>query len=127
MSAPEGGKLGANVMHFARLLRRAGLPVGPSEAIAAQRALAHVDLGQRAEVRDALRAVMVHRHDQREVFDQAFALFWRNPVQAEQQALMGLLSPEKAPKPEKPPPGSRRVAEAMAAAREQKPKMEETP
>ena len=28
--------LSANVMHFARLLRRAGLPVGPAEAIAAQ-------------------------------------------------------------------------------------------
>jgi uncharacterized protein len=122
-----GGKLAANVMHFARLLRRAGLPVGPSEAIAAQHALGHVDLGSRDEVRHALRAVMVHRHEQAEIFDQAFALFWRNPVQAEQQALMGLLSPEKAPKQEKPPPGARRVAEAMAAQREHKPREEETP
>jgi uncharacterized protein len=122
-----GGKLAANVMHFARLLRRAGLPVGPSEAIAAQHALAQVDLGSRDEVRHALRAVMVHRHEQGEIFDQAFALFWRNPVQAEQQALMGLLSPEKAPKPEKPPPGARRVAEAMAAQREHKRREEETP
>ena len=127
MNSGAGGKLAANIMHFARLLRRAGLPVGTSEALAAQQALAHVDLGSRTEVQVALRAVMVRRHEQQDVFDQAFGLFWRNPVQAEQQALMGLLSPEKAPKPERPPPGSRRVAEALASGREQKPKTEETP
>ena len=47
--------LAANVMHFARLLRRAGLPVGPSEAIAAQHALTRIDLGNRTEARTALR------------------------------------------------------------------------
>ena len=35
--------LAANVMHFAHLLRRAGLPVGPAETIAAQQALTLVD------------------------------------------------------------------------------------
>ena len=38
-------RLAANVMHFARLLRRAGLPVGPAETIAAQQALTQIDLG----------------------------------------------------------------------------------
>jgi hypothetical protein len=37
----------SNVMHFARLLRRAGLPVGPAETIAAQNALTQIDLGSR--------------------------------------------------------------------------------
>ena len=45
------GLLGANVMHFARLLRRAGLPVGPAEVIAAGQALELVELGDRRQVR----------------------------------------------------------------------------
>ena len=47
--------LSANVMHFARLLRRAGLPVGPAETIAAQNALTQIDLASRTEARTALR------------------------------------------------------------------------
>ena len=39
--------LAANVMHFARLLRRAGLPVGPAETLAAQQALTLIDLATR--------------------------------------------------------------------------------
>ncbi len=118
MSGAADGLLAANVMHFARLLRRAGLPVGPAEVVAAQHALTQVNILDREEFRIALRSVMVHRHEQQELFDNAFALFWRNPVQAEQQALMGLLSPESAPKPERPAPGSRRLSEAMATPRE---------
>lgn len=37
--------LAANVLHFARLLRRAGLPVGPAETLAALRSLALRDRG----------------------------------------------------------------------------------
>ncbi|WP_325682714.1 vWA domain-containing protein [Rhodopila sp.] len=101
-------------MHFARLLRRAGLPVGPAEAIAAQHALTLIDLGSRTETRTALSSVMIHRHEHQEVFDQAFNLFWRDPSAAEQAAAMALLDAQKKPKPEKPPPAARRVAEAFA-------------
>src|ERR1700734_2608437 len=52
--------LAANVMHFARLLRRAGLPVGPAEAIVAQRALTRIDLASKPEARTALRTAMIH-------------------------------------------------------------------
>src|ERR1017187_1749784 len=83
--------LAANVLHFARLLRRAGLPVGPAETIAAQQALTQVDLGSKVQVRTALRTAMVHRHEHQEVFDQAFALFWRDPTAARQAAAMALL------------------------------------
>ena len=58
---------------------------------------------------------MIHRHEHQEVFDQAFALFWRDPTAAEQAAAMALLEAQKEKKPERPPPGSRRVAEAMAS------------
>ena len=56
-------------MHFARLLRRAGLPVGPAETIAGQQALSLVDLGSRTEARTALRTAMIHRHEHQDVFD----------------------------------------------------------
>ena len=99
--------LAANVMHFARLLRRAGLPVGPSEAIAAQNALTLIDLGSKAETKTALRATMVHRREHQDVFDQAFALFWRDPSAAEQAAAMALLDAQKHKRPERPPPAKR--------------------
>src|SRR3984957_14030196 len=118
--------LSANVMHFARLLRRAGLPVGPAEAIAAQNALTRIDLASKTEARTALRTVMIHRHEHQEVFDQAFALFWRDPSAAEQAAAMALLEAQKKP-PERPPPAARRVAEAFTNPNAPRPKPEEEP
>ena len=117
----EVGRLAANVMHFARLLRRAGLPVGPAEMLAAERAVALVDIGRRAEVRTALRTTMVHRHEQEDLFDQAFVQFWRDPTLGKTTAAMALLEAAKERPPERAPPGARRIAEALAAPREQRP------
>jgi hypothetical protein len=119
--------LAANVMHFARLLRRAGLPVGPAETLAGQQALSLIDLGDRIQARTALRTAMVHRHEHQDVFDHAFNLFWRDPTAAEQAAAMALLDAQKDKRPERPPPGSRRVAEALARPRETKPRDDEPP
>src|SRR5277367_4759967 len=98
--------LAANVMHFARLLRRAGLPVGPAETLAAQQALTRVYIGNRTEARTALRTTMIHRHEHQDVFDYAFALFWRDPTIAEQAAAMALLEAQKEIKRERPPPAA---------------------
>jgi uncharacterized protein with von Willebrand factor type A (vWA) domain len=111
-------RIAANVMHFARLLRRAGLPVGSAETIAAQDALTRIDLASKTEARTALRSAMIHRHEHREVFDQAFALFWRDPSAAEQAAAMALLDAQKQKKPKRPPPAARRVAEAFASKKD---------
>jgi len=127
MSQPAPGTIAANVMHFARLLRRAGLPVGPAETIAAQQALSLIDIGDRTQARTALRTAMIHRREHREVFDQAFSLFWRDPTAAEQAVAMALLEAQKYKKPERAPPASRRVAEAMAPARENRPNEREEP
>ena len=111
------GTLGANIMHFARLLRRAGLPVGPAVTLAAQQAVALVDIGDRTETRTALRTAMIHRHEHAEVFNQAFSLFWRDPTAAEQAVAMALIDAQKDRKPDRPPAAGRRVAEAMAPKR----------
>lgn len=114
VSGPAGrALLSVNVMHFARLLRRAGLPVGPADMLAAQQALLLVEIGSRTQVRTALRTTMVHRHEHEELFEQAFLAFWRDPEAAKSAAAMGLFEQEKPP-PERPPPGSRRLAEAFA-------------
>ena len=79
-SAPgAGGHLATNLLAFTRLLRRSGLPLGPGEALSAFSALNVIEIGDRRQVHAALRAVMVHRREHFELFDQAFQLFWRDP------------------------------------------------
>ncbi len=112
------GILPSNVMHFARLLRRAGLPVGPADLLAATDALTRIDLGSRAQASAALHATLIHRHEHTELFEQAFRIFWRDPEAAKQAAAMALLNGGTPAPPERAPPGSRRMAEAMSAARE---------
>lgn len=113
MTSPAGGALAANFLAFARLLRRAGLPIGVSEALHGLEALSSVALSDRRQVHAALRAVMVHRREHFEVFDQAFLLFWRDPEAGKNAAAMALMEGMK--QREKAPPASRRIAEAMRA------------
>jgi uncharacterized protein with von Willebrand factor type A (vWA) domain len=109
---PEGGRLVANLMYFARTLRAAGLPVGPGTLLAAVEAVRAVGLQDRQDFYWALHAVFVKRRDQREIFDQAFHIFWRNPQLLEKA--MGLLLPQiRTPAPEDAVPLQRRLAEAL--------------
>jgi uncharacterized protein with von Willebrand factor type A (vWA) domain len=105
-----------NIVQFAGLLRRAGLPVGPAETLAAQQAATLIDIADRSQLRTALRSVMLHRHEQQGVFDQAFALFWRNPEAAREAALAALLQ-EARSEAERAKAGSRRAAEAFSPPR----------
>jgi uncharacterized protein len=73
------GRLIANLMHFARTLRAAGLPVGPGKVIDAVTAVEQVGITDRRDFYWTLHAVFVNRPDQRQLFDQAFHVFWRNP------------------------------------------------
>lgn len=66
-----------NVMHFGRLLRAAGLPLSSARIADAIRVLSLVGLSSREDARRALSAVMVSRREDQDLFDRAFALFWR--------------------------------------------------
>ncbi len=106
----EQSGLAANIMHFGRVLRAAGLPVGTGTILEALRAAELIGVGRRDDFYWTLHAVFVSRHDQQELFDQAFRIFWRDPRLLEQaMALAGSASP---------PPNqddiARRVAEAIA-------------
>ena len=109
---PEGGRLAQNLMRFGRVLRAAGLPVGPGKVLDAIRAVETVGISSRADFYWALHAVFVNRRDQREVFDQAFHVFWRNPKIMER--LMAMVLPSfRAEGAGDQMEVSRRVAEAM--------------
>ncbi|WP_339716709.1 VWA domain-containing protein [uncultured Sneathiella sp.] len=82
MSEPEtqaGGSFTENILHFARTLRRAGLPVGPGRVIEAIRAVEVAGIRRRDDFYWTLHSVFVNRRDQWDIFDQAFHVFWRNP------------------------------------------------
>lgn len=84
-------RLSENIMQFARALRAAGLPVGPGKAIDAVEAVKAIGIGGREDFYWTLHAVFVQRREQREIFDQAFHIFWRNPQFL--QRMMSLLLP----------------------------------
>lgn len=109
----SGGKLAANLMHFGRVLREAGLPVGPSTVLDALDAAMAGPLRKREDFYWTLHTVFVKRRDQRELFDQAFHVFWKKPKMLEQ--LMQLMYVQIARKADekKKRAGFRRLAEAM--------------
>jgi hypothetical protein len=67
------------VLHFVRVLRGAGIPVGPAKVLDALDAVEAVGLDRRSDFRAALAAVLVSRREHLPLFEQAFDLFWRDP------------------------------------------------
>jgi uncharacterized protein with von Willebrand factor type A (vWA) domain len=114
------GKLAENVMHFARLLRAAGLRIGPDRVIDCVNALelagAHQFPLRREDWYWTMSAVLLSRNEQRPIFDQAFRIFWRDPKLAER--MMQLMLPQafgRAPKPEEQQ--SQRLTDALLSQR----------
>ena len=87
----KSGRFTENIMHFGRVLRAAGLPVGPGKIIDATRAVETAGITSRDDFYWTLHSVFVNRQDQREIFDQAFHVFWRNPQILER--MMSLMLP----------------------------------
>lgn len=109
-------RLAENLTHFARVLRKAGLQVGPDRVLAAIAAVELVGLERREDLRAALAAVMLDHHEQQAVFDAAFDAFFRDPKLLEQ--LMLALLPRISGRGDKArAPRNNRLAEALAAAR----------
>ncbi len=113
MNSAPSGKLATNIMHFARVLRDAGLPVGPSAVLDAIDAAQAGTLREREDFYWTLHAIFVKRREQREIFAQAFQVFWKKPKMLEQ--LMQLMYHQIARKADAKPKqaGFKRLAEAM--------------
>jgi hypothetical protein len=116
------GKLAENVMHFARLLRAAGLRIGPDRVIDCVTALELAGARQFPLRRDdwywTMAAVLLSREEQRPIFDQAFRIFWRDPRLTEK--MMQMLLPQtygRAAKPEEQQ--SQRLTDALFSQKSQ--------
>jgi len=103
-------------MHFARLLRAAGMRIGPDRVIDCVRALELAGANEFPLRRDdwywTMSAALISRQEQRPVFDQAFRIFWRDPKLAER--MMQLMLPQahgRTPKPEQQQ--SQRLSDAL--------------
>jgi len=111
------GRLAQNVMHFARLLRAAGLRIGPDRVVDCVKALELADCDRRDDWYWTMSAVLLSKEEQRPIFDQAFRIFWRDPrlVEKMMQALLPKTYGRAAPDREQ----SQRLSDALFA--QQKP------
>lgn len=75
--ASSRGALLHNLVLFARVLRNAGVEVGATQVHDLANALRFVDIGQRQQVKEAARCLLVLRREDLPVFDRAFDMFWQ--------------------------------------------------
>lgn len=106
------GKMADNIVGFARTLRRAGFPMDSERISVALESALLIGLDDKQDFRAALEATMVCRQQDREVFDQLFDAYFRNP-ELTQQLLAQMLpkTTEAAPSPNR----RARAQEALAA------------
>lgn len=109
------GRLSENVVHFARVLRAAGVPVGTDRILLALQALKVAGIASRADFHAVLAACLIDRAQHRLLFEQAFHIFWKDPDLLGQ--MLRLLLPQVSQKKGGAPPGppeNRRLGEALA-------------
>jgi uncharacterized protein with von Willebrand factor type A (vWA) domain len=92
IAIPENGRLADNIAHFARALRKAGLPVGPGRVVDAVRAVEAAGFDRREDFYHTLAACFVSRPEHRATFAATFGLFWRDPDIMER--MMAALMPQ---------------------------------
>src|SRR2546427_1320482 len=106
------GRLAENIVHFARALRAAGIPVGPGAVMDALAAVEAAGVGARGDFYWTLHAVLVKRHEHSLIFEQAFRIFFRRRGMLDK--LLAAMLPQAPPREdEKPPPGAQRIQEAL--------------
>jgi uncharacterized protein with von Willebrand factor type A (vWA) domain len=71
------GRLADNVVHFARALRRTGIPLGSGAVLDALEAIQVAGITTREDFYWTLHSIFVKRHEHTQLFDQAFRLFFR--------------------------------------------------
>jgi uncharacterized protein len=110
---PKDGKLATNITHFARALRKAGLPIGPGRTIDAIRAVEAAGFSNKPDFYWTLHACFVSRPEQRAVFAQVFRLYWRDPQYLEHMMSLLLPAVRGVQEDRKADAAERRAAEAL--------------
>ena len=108
------GRLGENIVYFARALRAAGIPLGPGSVLDALAAVRAAGIGTKQDFYWTLHAVFVKRHEHSVLFDQAFKIFFRKRGYLER--LIAMMSPEMTgapPQQPEEPQASQRVLDAL--------------
>ena len=108
------GELAPNVLHFARILRATGIPIGSDKVMDAIRVLPATGLARRADWHATLSALFLTRHEQQAIFDEAFASFWRDP--ALEERMRAMLLPKVQGRTPRSEAGGGRLAEALYPA-----------
>lgn len=107
------GQLADNVVHFGRVLRAAGLPIGTDRILLALDALQVAGLESRGDLKAVLHSCLVDRAEHSVLFDQAFELFWRDPDLLGRAMAMMLPRIDGRGSSAPPPPENRRLAAAL--------------
>ena len=106
----------SNIAQFAALLRRAGLDVSVSDSLKACETLAHLPISERQTIHAGLKACMLRRPEDQQVFDEVFQMFFRDPDLFER--LLSPLMPQKPGEEEdQRPTPKRRVQDAFSQPR----------
>lgn len=90
LDLPDYPRLAENITHFARALRKAGLPIGPGRTLDAIRAVEAAGFSDKRDFYWTLHACLVSHPQHRQVFAQLFRLYWRDPRFMEQMMSMML-------------------------------------
>jgi uncharacterized protein len=109
LDIPEDGKLAHNVTHFARALRKAGLPIGPGRVLDAVNAVAVAGFDRREDFYHTLQS----RPEERVVFAQVFRLFWRDPRFLDHMMSLMLPQVHGVQEDRAAAPGEKRASEAL--------------
>ena len=113
LDLPEHPRLAENITHFARALRKAGLPIGPGRVIDAIRAVEAAGFTEKSDFYWTLHACFVSRPEHRQVYAQLFRLYWRDPRYMEQMMSMMLPAIRGVQEERMAEAGEKRAAEAL--------------
>lgn len=113
LDIPDNPKLSHNITHFARALRKAGLPIGPGRVVDAIRAVEAAGFTNKPDFYWTLHACFVNRPEHRTVFAQIFRLYWRDPRYMEHMMAMMLPALRGVQEERAAQAGEKRAAEAL--------------
>ncbi len=116
MPEPEGN-LVYNLILFGRLLRGLGLDANTRQMIDMLHALAYIDLSRKSDFYHAARSLFVRRREEIPLFDEAFEIFWREPLEGKTSLASRVMgerrrfhkpqfTPPPLGRPVDPPPGN---------------------
>ena len=124
LELPVTPRLAGNITHFARALRRAGLPIGPGRVIDAIHAVEAAGFTDKRDFFWTLHACFVNRPEHARIFAQLFRLYWRDPRYLEHM-MAAMLPAIRGVQEERPAQAAeKRAAEALLDGAEAPPREE---